>query len=152
MRPFAAAALSCLFLATGVYAGNSGSARGDSGANGSGTGFNTSITLFSTLAAINAAGYDAGMDSPLNERYPLRSEIRAQLAHRNIPCLAELKAFYKEHKRASDTADLGQYLSFALVAGGPPKFAVSAGDLPPDAKGLAGFSDLLSRFYKEANV
>ena len=114
--------------------------------------FSTSITLFSTLAAINAAVYDAGMDSPLNERYKVRSQIREALAQRNIPCLPELKAFYKEHRKATDTADLSQYISFGLLAGGPPNFAVNTADMPPDVQSLAGFSDLLARFYKEANL
>ena len=33
--------------------------------------FGVSRTLFATLAAINAAGYDAGIDSALNEPLPL---------------------------------------------------------------------------------
>lgn len=151
IRPFATAAIPGLILTLGVCAGTA-AAQTAGASGGSGTGFNTSVTLFSALVAVNAAGYNAGMDSPLNARYPLRSRIRQELAHRNIPCLAELKAFYKEHRRATDTADLGQYISFALVAGGPPNFKVSPDDLPPDAKDLVGFSDLLSRFYKEANL
>jgi predicted negative regulator of RcsB-dependent stress response len=114
--------------------------------------FGTSITLFSTLAAINAAGYDAGMDSPLNHRYQVRTQVRAELAKRNIPSISELQAFYKAHKQPSDAADLGQYISFALVAGGPPDFQVSDRQVPPDVAALNGFSELLARFYKEANL
>lgn len=142
IRPTAAATFAALLSALGAYAQPAPASAG----------FNTSVVLFSTLAAINAAGYDAGMDSPLNDRFPLRRQIRQELAQRNIPCLAELKAFYKAHRRATDTANLGQYISFALVAGDPPKFAVSSDDLPPDARDLAGFSDLLARFYKEAGL
>ncbi len=114
--------------------------------------FGTSVTLFSTLAAINAAGYDAGMDSSLNDRYKVRGEIRSELAKRNIPVLPELKAFYKEHKKGSDTADLSQYVSFALVAGGPPNFEVSETQVPPDVESLRGLSPLLARFYEQANL
>jgi predicted negative regulator of RcsB-dependent stress response len=113
--------------------------------------FSVSETLFSTLAAINAAGYDAGMDSPLNERYKVRSQIREALASRKIGCLSELKAFYQEHKKASETADLSQYISFALVAGEPPGFALPS-DVPPDVEPLRSFSELMARFYKEANL
>jgi tetratricopeptide (TPR) repeat protein len=120
----------------------------DSGENG----FSVSITLFSALAAINAAGYDAGTDSPLNEQYKLRNQIRDALAKEKIGCLSELKVFYKEHKKASDTADLSQYISFALIAQGPPNFEVPAGPVPTDVEPLRGFSDLLARFYKEANL
>jgi tetratricopeptide (TPR) repeat protein len=114
--------------------------------------FTISPTLFATLAAINAAGYDAGMDSPLNQRYQLRKQIREALASRKIPCLPELKAFYQEHKKPTDTGDLSQYISFALVAGAPPEFALPDGPMPPDVQPLESFSGLLARFYKEANV
>jgi predicted negative regulator of RcsB-dependent stress response len=114
--------------------------------------FSVSETLFSTLAAINAAGYDAGMDSPLNERYKVRTQIREALGGRKIGCLTELKAFYQEHKKASDTANLSQYISFALVADDAPGFALPNDAVPPDVEPLRGFSELLARFYKEANL
>jgi tetratricopeptide (TPR) repeat protein len=113
--------------------------------------FGISITLFSTLAAINATGYDAGMDSPLNERFKVRTQVRQELAKRNIDCLPELKAFYKAHKPASETADLSQYISFALVSAGPPNFALPA-NVPPDVEPLKDFPELLARFYKQANL
>ena len=114
--------------------------------------FSVSLTLFSTLAAINAAGYDAGLDSPLNQKYKVRTQIREALAARKIPCLGELKAFYQEHKKPSDSANLGQYISFALIAGDAPKFELPAGEVPPDVEPLRAFSDLLARFYKEADL
>jgi predicted negative regulator of RcsB-dependent stress response len=114
--------------------------------------FGTSIALFSTLAAINAAGYDAGLDSPLNQRYQVRAQIRAEIAKRKIPSLPELQAFYKAHKKPSDVADLSQYISFALVAGGAPDFEVSDKQVPPDVAALKGWSELLARFYREANL
>jgi tetratricopeptide (TPR) repeat protein len=115
-------------------------------------GFSVSISLFSALAAINAAGYDAGMDSPLNEQYRVRAQVREALLKENIPCLPELKVFYKEHKKPSAGADLGQYISFALLAGGPPDFKLPAGALPPDVEPLREFSELLARFYQQAKI
>ncbi len=120
----------------------------DTGENG----FGVSLTLFSTLAAINAAGYDAGIDSPMNEHYKVRTQIREELAKLKVPSLFELKSFYKAHKRPSEAADLGQYISFAMIANGPPNFDIPAGEAPPDVEALAGFSELLARFYKEANL
>src|ERR1039457_2480628 len=91
-----------------------------------------SQTLFTVMAAINAAGYDAGLASPNNN--PLRAAIRASLAKRNIPSVAALKVFFEQHHRTNDTAELSQYISFALTAGGPPDFAVKTRevDIPPD--------------------
>jgi len=114
--------------------------------------FDANITLFSAMAAINAAGYDAGLNTPTNARFPLRDQIRAELSKRNIPCLPELKAFYLQHKKPNETADLSQYISFALLADGPPTFPIRPVDLPPDVDALRGFGDLLARFYKEANL
>ncbi len=108
--------------------------------------------MFATLAAINAAGYDTGMDSPLNQRFKVRTEVREELAKKQIGCLPELKQFYQAHKRASDTSNLSQYLSFALVAGNAPDFALPTGEVPPDVADLRAFSPLLARFYKEADL
>jgi predicted negative regulator of RcsB-dependent stress response len=114
--------------------------------------FGVSPTLFATLAAINAAGYDDGMNSPLNERYKVRAEVRKYLAGRDIPSLSEVKAFYKEHKKPTPAADLGQYISFALLAGDPPKFLLPTIPLPPDVEPLRPFSEIMERFYKEADL
>jgi len=85
--------------------------------------FSVSQTLFSTLAAINAAGYDAGMDSPLNDHYQLRTQIRQILASRKLECLPELRAFYKEHKKPTGAGD-----SFA---GGFMGWLARSGSLTP---------------------
>jgi predicted negative regulator of RcsB-dependent stress response len=114
--------------------------------------FAVSLNMFATLAAINAAGYDAGMDSALNEKFKLRTQLREILAKKTIPCLSELRAFYKEHKKPTDSADFGQYISFALVAGDAPKFAITTSENPPEVEGLNGFSELLARFYQEADI
>src|SRR6185503_17732909 len=79
-----------------------------------------SPSLFSVLAAINAAGYDAALDSPSN--HPLREQVRAEIARRKPPVLFDLQRFYKEHKQRGDLAELSQYVSFALSTTGPPDF------------------------------
>jgi predicted negative regulator of RcsB-dependent stress response len=114
--------------------------------------FDANLTLFSALAAINAAGYDAGINAPIYANIPIRAEIRAELAKRSIPCLGELKDFYRQHKKASEAADLGQYISFALIADGPPLFELHPVELPEDVAAIKDFSGLLARFYKEANL
>lgn len=125
---------------------------GQAGGHGGENEFGESPTLFITLAAINAAGYDAGLDSPLNARFQVRRQVREELAKRSIPCVPELKDFYKAHKKSTDTADLSQYISFALIAGGAPDFALPQNGLPPDVEPLRGLSPLLAKFYKESNI
>jgi len=104
------------------------------------------------MAAINAAGYDADLDSPNN--HPIRKEIRQELAKRNIPSLEALKSFVAKHHRANPTAELSQYISFALSVGPPPNFEFKekGADIPPDVSELSDLQPLLVRFYKEANI
>ena len=108
--------------------------------------------LFTVMAAINAVGYAADLSSPNN--HPLRDAIRAELAKRNIPSLPAIKAFFDRHRKNNDTAELSQYISFALTAGGPPDFAIGLRDveIPPDVTPLQGLSPLLAAFYKEAHI
>ena len=111
-----------------------------------------SPTLFTVMAAINAAGYDADLASPNN--HPLRNAVREALAQRSIPSLPALKEFVARHRKHNDTLELSQYISFALSAGGPPDFAVTLRDveIPPDVTSLTGLSPLLAAFYKEAGI
>jgi tetratricopeptide (TPR) repeat protein len=67
----------------------------------------------------------------------------------------KLGTFYSEHRVESDPgADLGQYVSLALLMGAPPDFklAVPQADLPPDAKEVAGLVPLLRTFYQQAKL
>ncbi len=111
-----------------------------------------SPTLFTVMAAINAAGYDAEIDSP--NSHPLRKAIREELAKRNIPVLPALKQFFAAHRKRTDTAELGQYISFALSSSGPPDFGFKQrdADLPPDVSGMGALSPLLASFYKQADI
>ena len=109
--------------------------------------------LFSVLAALNVAGYDTGLGIDTGER--TREQVRALLAQRKYPVLADLKRFYAAHQIANDSAaDLGQYVSLALLLGPPPEFkpTVAAQDLPPDAKAVAGLIPLLKTFYQQADL
>ncbi len=114
--------------------------------------FDSNLNLFTTLAAINAAGYDAGLNTAIYQRYQIRRQVRDELARKNIPCLPDLKDFYRKHKKPNDTADLSQYISFALLAAGPPGFALPPSELPEDASALQELSGLLARFYSEADI
>jgi tetratricopeptide (TPR) repeat protein len=111
-----------------------------------------SPTLFTVMAALNAAGFDAGLSSPDN--HPIRAAIRAELAKRNIPSLPAIKDFLAKNRRRTESQDLSQYISFALTAGPPPHFAITMRDVevPPDVSAIKDFSSLLETFYKEADI
>ena len=111
-----------------------------------------SPSLFTVMAAINAAGYDAELASPNSD--PLRDQIRQAVEASHAPVLADLKKFFADHHQNDATAELGQYVSFALCVGDPPdfKFRYRDVELPPDVRQMQGFGPLLIRFYREANV
>jgi tetratricopeptide (TPR) repeat protein len=109
-------------------------------------------TLFCVMAAINAAGYDEGINLPDNN--PLRKQVRDYLAAQKIAVLPELKLFYRKHMQKTAAQDLPQYISFALSVTGPPAFAWKGRDvdIPPDALGIEAFQPLLIDFYRQANL
>jgi tetratricopeptide (TPR) repeat protein len=108
--------------------------------------------LFTVMTAINCAGYDADLNSTSN--HPLRQVVRQYVASKNPPSLAELKLFFTAHRKPNSSAELSQYISYALSIDGPPdfKYRFQPDELPPDVIPLAGFNELLARFYKEADL
>ncbi len=108
--------------------------------------------LFTVLAAINAAGYDAEIDSVSNS--PERKAVREYLASQNLECLSELKRFVRDHKQKDPSAELSQYISYALAINGPPLFEPRFLNnlMPPDAVQLEGLTPLLVAFYREAHI
>jgi tetratricopeptide (TPR) repeat protein len=108
--------------------------------------------LFAVLAAINAAGYDEGLDLPDNN--PLRAQLRDYLAQQKIEVLPALKQYYRKHMQRNGVQDLSEYISYALSVTGPPDFAWRTRDVdvPPDALALADFTPLLIDFYRQAHI
>jgi tetratricopeptide (TPR) repeat protein len=111
-----------------------------------------SPALFTVLAAINAAGYNAELSSPTT--HPLRHQMRQAVAQRNPKSLERLKRFYQEHRLENANSDLRQYVSFALSVDGPPSFKPKfpPNRMPPDAAALEGLSELLAEFHREAGI
>jgi tetratricopeptide (TPR) repeat protein len=111
-----------------------------------------SPTLFTVLAAINAAGYDADLESTAGS--PLRKQLREFIASRHLESVEGLKRFFEAHQQKDGVAELSQYISFALTIDGPPEFEshLKPEEVPPDIRKLEGFNHLLARFYQEANV
>ncbi|HKT12250.1 MAG TPA: tetratricopeptide repeat protein [Terriglobia bacterium] len=108
--------------------------------------------LFCVLAALNEAGYNAGLGTgPAGNA---REAVRADLAGKNIPVIADIRKFYEAHRVSDPGRNLGQYISLALLLGPPPdfKFTVAQADLPPDAKNVAGLVPLLKLFYNQADM
>ena len=106
--------------------------------------------LFAVLAAMNVAGYDTGIGAePASSP---RVETRAWCERRNPEVLPLLKRYYEGHAYADPAANLGQFVSLALMLGPPPDFkpTVAETDLPPDAQAIKDVIPLVQRFYREA--
>lgn len=109
--------------------------------------------LFTILAARLAAGMDPGSSSEAGA--DARNLVRSFLAKKNAAVLPELRKFFREHQVAGDSgANLGQYISLALLVGPPPDFrlTVAKTDLPPDAKALVELLPLLKQFSEQADL
>src|SRR5688572_28260607 len=78
------------------------------------------LTLFTVMAAINAAGYDDGLDRA--DPASIRAGVRKELEGRRIPSVEALREFYEAHRLADPGANVSQYVSLALLSNGPPKF------------------------------
>jgi tetratricopeptide (TPR) repeat protein len=111
-----------------------------------------SQTLFTVLAAINAAGYDANLDSNANS--PLRKQVREAIAQKHLESLGPLKKFLDDHHQEDPEAELSQYISFALSLQGPPDFQfwMLSQEIPPDVRKLDGLNELIANFYREAGI
>jgi tetratricopeptide (TPR) repeat protein len=108
--------------------------------------------LFDVFAAINAAGYDAGLGSepPSSPRL----QARDWCLRRNPATLPVIARFYREQNVGDPAANFGQYVSLGLFLGPPPdfKFTVDDSDLPPDVAALKDLVPLLTQFYRQADL
>lgn len=116
----------------------------------------TNETIFSVMAALNACGYNQG----LNASYPVRAQVRAELARAAEASPEAARArdhicqFQSDHRQADSGLELAQYVSLALNLGEPPKFPtlISDADLPPDAAYVRGLVPLLETYSEREKL
>ncbi len=108
--------------------------------------------LFATLCALDAAGFDSSVSTA--NQSPGRVQLREQMLALQGPAVEALRKYYQEHALADAGATFSRFVSFALAAGPPPKFAfeLRREHLPPDALALEGFNEILANFYREAQL
>jgi tetratricopeptide (TPR) repeat protein len=104
------------------------------------------------MAAVNAAGFDAEIDSPTN--HPMRKLLRQYLAGQNPPSLPALQRFVRNHRPKNPADEYSQYVSFALASKGAPDFTPAYPNLPQprDTDSLSDLPPLLAAFYRETNL
>jgi tetratricopeptide (TPR) repeat protein len=125
-------------------------------ANARGASIETDEAVFIMAAALNACGYDAGMDHP----NPLRLKVRREMEE-EIAASAEAQAtrkklcvFVHEHDMGDPGKTLGQYLSLALLMkpSADLEFEAPLTQLPPDALRVAGIVPILKQFVAVARL
>ena len=110
------------------------------------------LRLFTTMAALNAAGFDIEFGS---QYYPVREAVRHYADGLDPELLAQLKNFYRIRKGdQTDEAQLAKYISLAVSLTDPPALKPVTREelMPPDARTIVGFADLVRQFYEKANI
>jgi tetratricopeptide (TPR) repeat protein len=124
----------------------------DTGSEQSGVSVEASEQIFSTMCALDAAGFEAD-ESTLAEM-PSRLALRGELLKLQGPATAALREYYHDHALADPGETLSRFISFALVVGSPPRFQflIDHELLPPDALVIEDFQRILANFYREAHL
>lgn len=108
--------------------------------------------IFSTMCALDAAGFDAD-ESTLAEM-PSRLALRGELLKLQGPAAEAVREYYRDHALADPGETLSRFISFALVVGPPPRFQFQIDHdlLPPDVLVIEDFQKVLANFYHEAHL
>jgi len=113
---------------------------------------NTDIRVFTTMVALNAAGYDVELGP---QYHPVREAVRNLGIRLDLGLVKRLQDFYRAHKRTeSDDAQLSKYISLAVFVTDPPDFKLTAREevLPPDARDVKDFVDLMREVYLQTKL
>jgi hypothetical protein len=110
----------------------------------------TSEAMFDIGVALNACGYDKGLD----ESEPVRKVVRDEVNQATQASAAaqddrdKLCLFIDQHRLEDPARNLAQYVSLALYLTPPPQLtpSVEEQDMPPDANAVELILPLLRRF------
>lgn len=116
----------------------------------------SSEPVFIMAAALNACGYDEGLDESAPVRKRVRDEINQALAksedartRRDKVCL-----YIAQHRLTGSQRDISQYISLALYLSPPPALetTVDLPEMPPDSTQVAEVVPLLKDFAEAADL
>ncbi len=116
----------------------------------------SSEPLFLMAAALNACGYDEGLDESAPVRKRVREEINQALAKsedardkRDKVCL-----YIAQHRMTGSERDISQYISLALYLTPPPELETSAelSEMPPDSTQVVEIVPLLKDFVAAVDL
>lgn len=129
------------------------SAQSAQASNYTGISVQASPQIFAVMCALDAAGFDSDQ-SLLGRAGPARLALRKDLVNLHSPATETLRQFYRDHALGDPSETLSRYITFGVVAGPPPEFALSDNRdvLPPDVLSIDGFQPVLAAFYREARL
>ncbi len=116
----------------------------------------SSEPLFLMAAALNACGYDEGLDESEPIRKRIREEMNQALAKsedarnkRDKVCL-----FIAQHRMTGSELDISQYISLALYLTPPPELETSVDltEMPPDSTQVVEIVPLLNDFMNAVDL
>ena len=116
----------------------------------------TSEAMFDVAVALNACGYDDGLD----ESNPVRKRVREAVNQATAASAAarqdrdRLCLFIDRHRLDDVSRNLAQYVSLALYLTPPPQLtpSVDEQELPPDATGVVEILPILREFAADINL
>ena len=112
--------------------------------------------VFVMAAALNACGYDEGLEQSDPIRKHIRDEMNQALAksedaraRRDAICL-----YIAQHRMTGSERDIAQYISLALYLTAPPELEITADltEMPPDATQVAEIVPLLRSFVAAVDL
>jgi hypothetical protein len=116
----------------------------------------SSEPVFVMAAALNACGYDEGLDQSAPVRKRLREEITSALgkSEKARDARDKLCLFIAQHRLTGSTRDVSQYISLALYLTPPPELETSAEltEMPPDSTQVVEILPLLREFTTAADL
>ena len=116
----------------------------------------TSEALFQIGAALNACGYDAGLENSLPVRQKVRDALNAaiQASPDAQATRDQLCGYIRSHRLSDSSHDLSQYVSLALYLTPPPQLtnSVPLTDMPPDSTQVVEILPLLRKFAEQIGL
>ena len=116
----------------------------------------TSEAMFDIGVALNACGYDRGLDESAPVRRRVRDEVNQALigTARGRDDRDKLCVFIDQHRLEDPARSLAQYVSLGLYLSPPPDLtpSVDQQDLPPDANGVIEVLPLVRQFADDIDL
>lgn len=173
LRAFAPQLLALTLLAPGLLQAQSSSSQESSSSNtaiqpevqkppslidpaGPQISLQTSESVFQIAAALNACGYDAGLEQSLPVRQKVRDAVneavKASPEAQNTR--DQLCTYIRQHELSDSSHNLSQYVSLALYVTPPPALtnSVPLTEMPPDSTQVVEILPLVRKFAREIDL